>query len=443
MISVSSRRKRLRAQRTGYLKALPCALALTAAYGGVSAIGGSAEAKTPGETYCYYGKCHRVKSIAETEALVGSAEMLPSSFYDSCKKDSLNPCGLTSSGEAFNPDAPDNAASPIYPDGTVLLVWSPESREAVVLRVNNAGPYWGDRKLDVSRATAERLGFKERGVADLQVRVIDAPGTEDATYVKNRTYERLPGYIGKYDSLNAAQVGMAAAMALEAMAPSVLAPVAGAVIAASRTPPPAAPVAVAAAVPAAGTAQNPPPKEAAAVALNAPPKEAAPPLERETPEPAAVAVAAPAPEAAAKPLAMVAEAAVTPKAEQEKVAADAARIAEQSEVEKQAKSRKARVAHNNRTIKTARLVNVRKAPRPTARAAGRKAKPTMMADTRPQPAPRSRAMVADAPNDMSVFSRHAQPGNPTRATRVAAKAHGSASLRRSAARAERRLSRET
>ncbi len=119
--------------------------------------------------------------------------MLSSSFYDSCKNDRLNPCGLTSSGEAFNPDAPDNAASPIYPDGTMLLVWSPESREAAVVRVNNAGPYWGDRKLDVSRATAERLGFKDRGVADLQVRVIDAPAAEEATYVKNRTYDRLPG----------------------------------------------------------------------------------------------------------------------------------------------------------------------------------------------------------------------------------------------------------
>lgn len=437
MITFSSRRKRLRAQRTGYLKALPCALALAASYGGVNAVGGSAEAKTPGETYCYYGKCHRVKSIAETEALVGYAEMLSSSFYDSCKNDSLNPCGLTSSGEAFNPDAPDNAASPIYPDGTVLLVWSPESREAAVVRVNNAGPYWGERKLDVSRATAERLGFKDRGVADLQVRIIDAPAAEEATYVKNRTYDRLPGYIGKYDSLNAAQAGMAAAMALEAMAPSVLAPVAGAVIAAARTPPPAAPVAIAAAEPGAQVA-----------AMNAPPKEATPPIKRETPQPAAVALAAPAPEVAAKPLAMVAETVVTPKAEPQKVvvaAADEARVAEQPEVEKQPKARMARAARNDRAGNQARITNVRKGPRPTARAAARKAKPTLMANARPQPAPKPRPMVADAPNDMSVFSRHAQPVRQaeTRSTRVAAKARGSASLRRSAARAERRMSRET
>ena len=189
-----------------------------------------AEAKTPGQTYCFFGTCHRVKSITETEALVGSEETLKSSFYDACEHDRLNPCGLTSSGEVFRPNLPDNAASPIYPDGTTLLVWSPETREAAVVRVNNAGPYWGQRKLDVSRATAERLGFKDRGVADLRVRVIDAPNSEEATYRKGRKYHALPGYIGQYASLEAAHKGMAAAM--ETIAPSILAPLTGAAVAA-------------------------------------------------------------------------------------------------------------------------------------------------------------------------------------------------------------------
>ncbi len=56
---------------------------------------GAVEAKTPGSTYCFYGKCHRVKSIAETEALIGSEEALSASFYDSCENDILNPCWLT------------------------------------------------------------------------------------------------------------------------------------------------------------------------------------------------------------------------------------------------------------------------------------------------------------------------------------------------------------
>src|SRR5688572_25608068 len=124
-----------------------------------------AEAKTPGKTYCFYGKCHRVKTIAETEALVGTEETVRASHYDSCKRDRYNPCGLTSSGAVFDSESPDNAASPIYPDGTTLLVWSPDTRASIVLRVNNAGPYWGDRKLDVSRRAAEVLGFAGQGVA--------------------------------------------------------------------------------------------------------------------------------------------------------------------------------------------------------------------------------------------------------------------------------------
>lgn len=173
--------------------------------------GGQAEAKTPGKTYCFHGKCHRVKTIAETEALVGSEETLVASHYDSCKRDRHNPCGLTSSGEVFDSEAPDNAASPIYPDGTTLLVWSPDTRASVVLRVNNAGPYWGNRRLDVSRRAAEVLGFAGNGIATLKIRVIDAPTAEEATYKRKRKYDPVPGFIGQYASLDEAQSGAATA----------------------------------------------------------------------------------------------------------------------------------------------------------------------------------------------------------------------------------------
>lgn len=188
-------------------------LALAAGLGG-----GEAEAKTPGKSYCYYGKCHRVKTIAETEASIGVDETVSASHYDSCKRDRYNPCGLTSSGEAFDSEAPDNAASPIYPDGTTLLVWSPDTRASLVLRINNAGPYWGDRKLDVSRRAAEVLGFAGQGVATLKVRVIDAPSVEEATYSKDRKYDPVPGYIGQFASLDDAQTGATTAYMVAGLA---------------------------------------------------------------------------------------------------------------------------------------------------------------------------------------------------------------------------------
>lgn len=196
-------------------------------------ISSPAEAKTPGSTYCYYGTCHRVKTIAETQSLVGSKEIVQASFYDDCKNDSLNPCGLTSSGEAFRPDRPDNAASPIYPDGTTLLVWSPQSKEAVVLRVNNAGPYWGGRKLDVSRAAAKALGFQPVGVAELQVHVMDAPSQAEATYASHRKYSAVPGPVGQYDSLEEARLSLAVMRAFDTMPATLLTQVADATAAMS------------------------------------------------------------------------------------------------------------------------------------------------------------------------------------------------------------------
>jgi rare lipoprotein A (peptidoglycan hydrolase) len=166
-----------------------------------------------------------VKTLAETQALVGVEEVVYASHYDDCKRDRYNPCGLTSSGEQFHSDRADNTASPIYPDGTTLLVWSPDTERALVVRVNNAGPYWGNRKLDLSRAAAAKLGFEHNGVAKVHVRVIKAPEPHEARYVHNRVYPPVPGDIGQYASLGAAQTGMAVALALQASAASPLAPV--------------------------------------------------------------------------------------------------------------------------------------------------------------------------------------------------------------------------
>ena len=161
-----------------------------------------AAAKSPGTIYCFGDVCHRVKTLEETAAAQHQPMQLVASYYDDCGRDRFNPCGLTSSGEVFRADLSHHAASPIYPDGTRLLVWSPTSHMAAVIRVNNAGPYFSNRLLDVSRALAERMGFIKRGVARLEVMVLSAPTRAEARHVAFRQYARVPGIIGIHKSLD-------------------------------------------------------------------------------------------------------------------------------------------------------------------------------------------------------------------------------------------------
>ncbi len=159
-----------------------------------------AAAKSPGKTYCFNRVCHRVLTLAETRQAVGKRRTLIASYYSHCRVDKYNPCGLTSSGAKFRPGHADNAASPNFPNGTKLLVWNPANKRAAVIRIDNAGPYWRNRTLDLSRAAAQKLGFRHRGVARLVVQVLQAPTRRQATYRRHRNYTPVPGYLGRFAS---------------------------------------------------------------------------------------------------------------------------------------------------------------------------------------------------------------------------------------------------
>jgi rare lipoprotein A len=174
--------------------------------------GDRSEAKTPGHTYCFNRVCHRVKTISETREAMDETTVVKASFYDSPGRDGLNPSRITSSGESLAAHKPDNAASPVYPDGTKVLVWNPHTQKAAVVRINNAGPYYGSRLLDVSRAAAERLGFANQGVATLHVRVVEAPTDADTRYSRGRAYTPAPGFLGIFQSLDMAMADLGRAI---------------------------------------------------------------------------------------------------------------------------------------------------------------------------------------------------------------------------------------
>ena len=149
--------------------------------------------------HCYDLTCHRVLTIAETERLVGSTRILVATYYDDPRVDHSNTGELTSSGEKFDADDSTRAASSIYPDGTELLLWNPLNGRAAHVRINDFGPFRGNRTLDLTKGLAKQLDVTRQGVTVLRVTVLSAPPPSEPTYRSFRAYPKIKGYLGVYD----------------------------------------------------------------------------------------------------------------------------------------------------------------------------------------------------------------------------------------------------
>lgn len=77
----------------------------------------------------------------------------------------------TANGERFNPSEM-TAAHRSLPFGTRLRVTNVRNGKAVVVRVNDRGPYAGDRILDLSQGAAERIGMITSGTAQVRIDVL-------------------------------------------------------------------------------------------------------------------------------------------------------------------------------------------------------------------------------------------------------------------------------
>ena len=64
------------------------------------------------------------------------------------------------------------AAHPTLPFGSILRVTNEANGKAVVVRVNDRGPFTGRRVIDVSKRAAQVIGIVERGVARVKIEVL-------------------------------------------------------------------------------------------------------------------------------------------------------------------------------------------------------------------------------------------------------------------------------
>jgi rare lipoprotein A len=74
----------------------------------------------------------------------------------------------TASGERFNENAM-TAAHRTLPFGTHLKLTNPKNGRTACVTINDRGPFHPKRQLDVSKAVAAKLDFKDAGTAKLTV----------------------------------------------------------------------------------------------------------------------------------------------------------------------------------------------------------------------------------------------------------------------------------
>jgi rare lipoprotein A len=85
----------------------------------------------------------------------------------------------TANGEVFDKEQ-ITAAHPTLPLPSIVRVTNLENGRSVDLRVNDRGPFVGDRLIDLSQAAARELGYEGRGLARVRVKFLalaDANGT--------------------------------------------------------------------------------------------------------------------------------------------------------------------------------------------------------------------------------------------------------------------------
>lgn len=84
----------------------------------------------------------------------------------------------TANGERFNSYLA-TAAHKTLPIPTWLRVTNLANNKQIVVKVNDRGPFHGDRLIDLSYGAALKLGFAEKGTASVRLEAIDVPGVSD------------------------------------------------------------------------------------------------------------------------------------------------------------------------------------------------------------------------------------------------------------------------
>lgn len=115
------------------------------------------------DSYEVFGKRYRVMDSSDGYVERGVASWYGREFHGR----------RTSSGESYDMHAL-SAAHRTLPLPTYVEVTNLENGRKVVVRINDRGPFHGDRIIDLSYAAAVKLGMAGKGTARVEVRALKA-----------------------------------------------------------------------------------------------------------------------------------------------------------------------------------------------------------------------------------------------------------------------------
>lgn len=82
---------------------------------------------------------------------------------------------LTASGERFDYNK-FTAAHKFLPFGTYVKVTNLSNNRSIIVKINDRLPFTSSPIIDLTRASAEKLGFRKLGVAKVKLEVMKTPG---------------------------------------------------------------------------------------------------------------------------------------------------------------------------------------------------------------------------------------------------------------------------
>ena len=123
--------------------------------------------------------------------------------------------GITANGERYDMHAM-TAAHKTLPLPSIVKVTNLENGRSVILRVNDRGPFYANRIIDVSKYASEKLGFHAKGTARVRVEIMAKESKElkqamldKEAWAKN-AYKKSSGSVGSSGYGYGATTGVAA-----------------------------------------------------------------------------------------------------------------------------------------------------------------------------------------------------------------------------------------